>query len=175
LSRDGYEVRFAVNYLAPYLLTRLLLPALRRSGAARIVNVASAGQMAIDFRDVMLVRGYDGTRAYCQSKLAQIMFTFDLANELDPGEVTATALHPGTYMPTKMVTGAGIAPLTPLEHGVDATWRLIADPALEGVSGRYYNGTRESRPDGQALDTDDRRALRELSERLTDATIRPAT
>ena len=106
---------------------------------------------------------------------AQIIFTFDLAHELDPDEVTANALHPGTYMPTKMVTGAGIAPLTPLEHGVDATWRLIADPALEGISGRYYNGTRESRPDGQALDTDDRRALRELSERLTGATIRPTT
>jgi hypothetical protein len=70
-------------------------------------------------------------------------------------------------MPTKMVTSAGISPVTPLEHGVEATWRLVADPRLDGVSGRYYNGTRESRPDGQALDTDDRRALRELSQRLT--------
>jgi NAD(P)-dependent dehydrogenase (short-subunit alcohol dehydrogenase family) len=171
-SRDGHELRFAVNYLAGYALTRRLLGLLRASAdppapASRIVNVASAGQAPIDFADVMLTRRYDGTRAYGQSKLAQIMFTLDLAAELDPSEVTATALHPGTYMPTKMVTGAGIAPLTPLEHGVDATWRLIADPGLEGVSGRYFNGTRESRPDGQALDADDRRALRELSEQLT--------
>jgi NAD(P)-dependent dehydrogenase (short-subunit alcohol dehydrogenase family) len=165
-SADGHELRFAVNYLAGYALTRRLLPLLRASAPARIVNVASAGQTPIDFSDVMLERGYDGTRAYAQAKLAQVMFTFDLAAELDPAEVTANALHPGTYMPTKMVTEAGIAPLTPLEHGVDATWRLIADPALEGVSGRYFNGTRESRPDGQALDPDDRRALRELSERL---------
>lgn len=166
-SADGHELRFAVNYLAGYALTRRLLPLLRASAPARIVNVASAGQVPIDFSDVMLMREYDGTRAYCQSKLAQIILTFDLAAELDLGEITANALYPGTYMPTKMVTGAGIAPVTPLEHGVDATWRLVADPALAGISGRYYDATRESRPDGQALDTDDRRTLRELSARLT--------
>jgi NAD(P)-dependent dehydrogenase (short-subunit alcohol dehydrogenase family) len=165
-SADGHELRFAVNYLAGYSLIRRLLPLLRASAPARIVQVASAGQTPIDFDDVMLERRYDGTRAYNQSKLAQIMLTFDLAAELDGSGVTATALHPGTFMPTKMVTRAGIAPVTPLEHGVDATWRLIADPALDGVSGVYFNQTRETRPDGQALDADDRRALRELSERL---------
>ncbi|MGI8780241.1 MAG: SDR family NAD(P)-dependent oxidoreductase [Solirubrobacteraceae bacterium] len=184
-SADGHELRFAVNYLAGYALTRHLLGLLRASAhlprpeasppavaaplCSRVVNVASAGQAPIDFADVMLTRGYDGTRAYAQSKLAQIMFMLDLAAEQDAGEVTANALHPGTYMPTKMVTAAGIAPVTPLDHGVEATWRLIADPALDGVSGRYFNGTRESRPHGQALDPDDRRALRELSERLTGA------
>jgi len=81
-SHDGYELRFAVNYLAGYLLTRLLLPTLERSAPARIVNVSSAGQAPIDFDDVMLEHGYDGVRAYCQSKLAQIMFTFVLAEEL---------------------------------------------------------------------------------------------
>ena len=69
-------------------------------------------------------------------------------------------------MPTKMVIAAGISPLTPLEMGVDATWRLIADPALDGVSGVYFDGSRAARPDGQALDPDARRALRELSARL---------
>jgi NAD(P)-dependent dehydrogenase (short-subunit alcohol dehydrogenase family) len=166
-SADGHELRFAVNYLAGYSLTRRLLPLLRASAPARIVMVASVGQAAIDFGDVMLERGYDGVRAYAQSKLAQIMFTFDLAAELDGTGVTATALHPATYMPTNMVTRAGIAPLSPLEHGVEATWRLIADPALDGVSGVYFNGTREARPDGQAFDADARRSLRELSERLT--------
>ena len=140
LSADGHELRFAVNYLAGYALIRRLLPLLRRSAPARVVQVASAGQAPIDFRDVMLERGYDGSRAYAQSKLAQIMLTLDLAEELDPAEVTATALHPATYMPTKMVTDAGINPLSPLEHGVDATWRLIADPALAGVSGATSTG-----------------------------------
>jgi len=167
LSADGLELRFAVNYLAGYLLVRTLLPLVRASAPARIVHVASAGQQAIDFDDVMLERGWDGNRAYWQSKLAQIMLTFDLAEELDPAQVTATALHPGTYMPTKLVIDAGIAPLTPLDHGVDATWRLATDPAMAGVTGRYFDGTREKRPEGQALDSDARRALRELSERLT--------
>jgi NAD(P)-dependent dehydrogenase (short-subunit alcohol dehydrogenase family) len=167
VSTDGHELRLAVNYLAGYALIRRLLPLLRASAPARIVQVASAGQYPIDFRDVMLERRYDGTRAYRQSKLAQIMLALDLAKELDPAEVTSTALHPGTFMPTKMVTREGIAPLTPLEHGLDATWRLVADPALDGVSGKYFDGLRETRPEGQALDEDARAELRELSQRLT--------
>jgi NAD(P)-dependent dehydrogenase (short-subunit alcohol dehydrogenase family) len=133
---------------------------------ARIVNVASAGQMAIDFDDVMLEDGYDGVRAYCQSKLAQIMHAFDLAEELRDAGVTATALHPATYMPTKIVLDAGVTPASPLEQGLEATWRLVADPSLEGVTGAYFNGTREARADAQAYDADARRRLRELSERL---------
>jgi NAD(P)-dependent dehydrogenase (short-subunit alcohol dehydrogenase family) len=102
-SEDGYELRFAVNYLAPFLLTRRLLPTLRHSAPARIVNVSSAGQAPINFRDVMLEHHYDGVQAYCQSKLALVMFTFDLAEELARTGVTANCLHPATYMPTKMV------------------------------------------------------------------------
>jgi NAD(P)-dependent dehydrogenase (short-subunit alcohol dehydrogenase family) len=82
LSADGFELRFAVNYLAGFLLTRLMLPMLASRNSACIVNVSSAGQQAIDFSDVMLTRGYSGVRAYCQSKLAQILFTVDLAKEL---------------------------------------------------------------------------------------------
>ncbi|HEX3319029.1 MAG TPA: SDR family NAD(P)-dependent oxidoreductase, partial [Solirubrobacteraceae bacterium] len=78
-SRDGHELRFAVNYLAPFALTERLLPLLERSAPARIVNVSSAGQAPIDFGDVMLERDYAPSRAYAQSKLAQIMHTFDLA------------------------------------------------------------------------------------------------
>ena len=94
-SADGHELRFAVNYLAGFLLTRLLLPLLEASAPARIVNVSSAGQQAIDFADVMLTRGYSGTRAYCQSKLAQILFTIDLAAELRGSGVTVELPAPG--------------------------------------------------------------------------------
>ena len=106
-SADGYELRFAVNYLAGFLLTHLLLPLVRNSAPARIVNVSSLGQQAIDFADVMLTHGYSGSRAYCQSKLAQIMFTIDLAQELDGSGVTVNALHPATYMNTTMVRQSG--------------------------------------------------------------------
>jgi NAD(P)-dependent dehydrogenase (short-subunit alcohol dehydrogenase family) len=165
-SRDGHELRFAVNYLSGYLLTRLLLPLLERSAPARIVNVSSAGQTPIDFDDVMLTRGYTGGRAYCQSKLAQVMFTFDLADELRGRDVTATCLHPATYMPTKMVIDAGTTPISSLEQGLDATRRLVADPELDGVTGVYFNGLRQAEPDPQAHDADARRRLRRLSDEL---------
>jgi NAD(P)-dependent dehydrogenase (short-subunit alcohol dehydrogenase family) len=165
-SQDGYELRFAVNYLAGYLLTRSLLGLLERSAPARVVNVSSAGQAPIDFEDVMLERHYDGVQAYCQSKLAQIMFTFDLAEELSGRDVTATCLHPATYMPTKMVRAAGVRPASTLESGVEATLRLIADPELDGVTGRYFNGAQPASPHPQADDPEARRRLRELSDRL---------
>ena len=165
-SADGFELRFAVNYLGGFVLAALLRERLAESAPARIVNVASAGQMAIDFDDVMLERSYDGTRAYCQSKLAQVMHAFDLAEQLAGDGVTATALHPATYMPTKIVVGAGVRPVSTLREGLDATWRLVADPALAGVSGLYFNGTREARADPQAYDPEARRRLRELAERL---------
>ena len=167
-SQDGYELRFAVNYLAGYLLTRLLLPLLERSAPARIVSVSSAGQAPIDFDDVMLERHYDGVQAYCQSKLAQVMLTFDLAEELDGRGVTANCLHPGTYMPTKMVHAAGVTPITTHEDGVKATLRLVSDPELDGVTGRYFNGLREAEPHPQARDPEARRRLRSLSDQLSE-------
>jgi NAD(P)-dependent dehydrogenase (short-subunit alcohol dehydrogenase family) len=162
-SADGYELRFAVNYLAGYALTRLLLPLLRKSAPSRIVNVASIGQQAIDFGDVMLTEDYDGMRAYRQSKLAQILFTFDLAAELDLAGVTVNALHPATFMPTKIVA----APLSTIAEGVEATMRRITDPIAQAGSGRYFNGLDEARANDQAYDPAARRQLRELSEKLT--------
>jgi NAD(P)-dependent dehydrogenase (short-subunit alcohol dehydrogenase family) len=168
VSEDGHELRFAVNYLAPFLLTRLLEPLLVRSAPARIVNVTSAGQAAVDFDNVMLKRDYSGVQAYCQSKLALVMLTFDLADELRDRRVTATCLHPGTYMPTKMVLEAGISPVDSLESGVEATLRLVADPGLDGVSGKYFERMREAHAHAQAYDADARRRLRELSADLVE-------
>jgi NAD(P)-dependent dehydrogenase (short-subunit alcohol dehydrogenase family) len=162
-SADGYELRFAVNYLAGFLLARLLLPLLTSSAPSRIVNVSSAGQQAIDFDDVMLTSGYSGVRAYCQSKLAQIMFTVDLAPQLDGTGVTVNALHPATYMPTKIVA----SPVSTVAQGVEATMRLITAPVSEVGTGRYYNGLRQARADAQAYDDHARRRLRELSGKLT--------
>src|SRR5690242_4227601 len=114
-SEDGIELRFAVNYLAGYALSALLLPLLNASAPAKIVNVASVGQQAIDFDDVMLTKAYDGMRAYRQSKLAQIMNTFDLAEELGTGGVTVNALHPATFMPTKV---SPAKPISTIAQGV---------------------------------------------------------
>src|SRR5437667_12773725 len=166
-SEDGYELRFAVNYLAPFLLTRLLLPTLRQSAPARIVNVSSAGQAPINFLDVMLEQNYDGVQAYCQSKLALVMLTFDLAEELAETGVTANCLHPGTYMPTKMVLAAGVTPQDSLETGVRATTRLVMAPELAKISGGYFNREAEARAHAQAYDAEARRRLRALSGRLT--------
>lgn len=166
-SADGHELRFAVNYLAGFLLTHLLLPLLKKSAPARIVNVASAGQQPIDFADVMLERGYSGARAYCQSKLAQIMFTFDLAEDLRGSGVTVNALHPATYMDTTMVRGAGVTPISTVEEGAEAILYLATSPALEGRSGLYFDGLREARAHPQAYDAEARRRLKALSLQLT--------
>lgn len=162
-SIGGHELRFAVNYLSGFLLTRLLLPLITSSAPARIVNVASAGQQAIDFDDLMLTRGYTGVRAYCQSKLAQIMFTIDLAEELRGSGVTVNALHPATYMATTMVRQAGVTPRSSVEEGAQAILNLATSPALEGRSGLYFNGLREARAEPQAYNAKARRRLKEIS------------
>jgi NAD(P)-dependent dehydrogenase (short-subunit alcohol dehydrogenase family) len=169
-SADGHELRFAVNYLAGFLLTRLLMPLLKASAPARIVNVSSAGQQAIDFSDVMLTRAYDGRTAYCQSKLAQILFTVDLAGELKGSGVIANALHPSTYMNTTMVRQSGTTPMSSVEDGADAILNLALSPALDGRSGLYFNVQREMRANAQAYDAEARRRLRALSVELTGLT-----
>jgi NAD(P)-dependent dehydrogenase (short-subunit alcohol dehydrogenase family) len=166
-SAEGHELRFAVNYLAGFLLTRLLLPLISASAPARIVNVASAGQSPIDFDDVMLTRDYDGGRAYTQGKLAQIMFTFDLARELEGSGVTVTCLHPATYMDTTMVRAGGISPLSTVEEGGDAILNLAVSDGLAGQTGLYFDRKRQARANPQAYDAAARARLRELSMRLT--------
>ncbi|AZO53964.1 MULTISPECIES: SDR family NAD(P)-dependent oxidoreductase [unclassified Mesorhizobium] len=162
-SADGHELRFAVNYLAGFLLTSELLALLRASAPARIVNVASAGQQAIDFDDVMLTHSYSGVRAYCQSKLAQILFTIDLAEQLKGSGVTVNALHPASYMNTTMVRQAGVTPWSSVETGADAILTLATAQKLEGRSGLYFDGLRESHADAQAYDARARQQLRSLS------------
>jgi NAD(P)-dependent dehydrogenase (short-subunit alcohol dehydrogenase family) len=168
-SVDGYELRFAVNYLAPFLLTYRLLPLLRRSTPARIVNVASVGQQPIDFDDVMLKDGYDGLRAYRQSKLAQVMFTFDLAEELSESGITVNSLHPASLMNTKMVLETDYfgGPMSTVEEGAHAVEYLATSPELDAVTGEYFNGEHRARANAQAYDKEARHRLRMLSQELT--------
>lgn len=174
-SADGHELTFAVNYLSHFLLTLELLPLLRASAPVRVVNVASVGQRPIDFDDVMLERRYDGYGAYAQSKLAQVMFTFELADRLEAaGEagITVNALHPATLMDTKMVRGSFGRSMSTVDEGADATERLVIAPDLDRVSGRYFEGTEESAAEGQAYDPGARRRLWELSEGLCSVGLR---
>ena len=173
-SEDGYELTFAVNYLSHFLLTGLLLPMLRASAPARIVNVASAGQSPINFDDPMLERGYDAMGAYTRSKLAQVMFTMELAGRLQGTGVTVNALHPASLMDTKMIRGTFGYTMSTVEEGVEAVVRLAASPELEGVTGRYFDGTREARANRQAYDAEARRRLWALSEELCGRLLEPA-
>ncbi|MER7110485.1 SDR family NAD(P)-dependent oxidoreductase [Streptomyces sp. NPDC000229] len=166
LSTQGHELRFAVNHLAPYALVRDLLPLLTASAPARVVNVASIGQEAIDFDNVMLERDYEGLRAYCRSKLAMITAAFELAAELQDSGVTVNTLHPAHLMDTDGVRAYGLTPVTSVEEGVRPTVRLLLDPDLEATTGRYFDQFTEARTHDQAYDTGARKRLMELTHRL---------
>src|SRR4051812_10727157 len=166
-SADGYELRFAVNYLSGFLLGHLLLPLLKASAPSRIVNVASLGQHPIDFDDVMLNKNYSGSRAYAQSKLAQIMFSIDLARELEGSGVTVNSLHPATYMNTTMVREGGITPISTVEQGGEAILHLATGDDVAAKSGHFFNGMRAGKAHVQAYDEQVRKRLRNLSFELT--------
>src|ERR1700692_4914200 len=166
-SKDGYELRFAVNYLSGFLLANRLLPLLKAAAPSRIVNVASLGQHPIDFDDVMITRVYSGSRAYAQSKLSQIMFTIDLAAELKGSGVTVNSLHPATYMNTTMVRAGGITPVSTVEQGGDAILHLVDGDDVANKSGLFFNGMNEAKANPQAYDATARQRLRALSLELT--------
>lgn len=169
LSEDGHELRFQVNYLAGFMLTLGLLDLLRKSEPARIVNVASIGLEELDFDNLMLEKDYSGYRAYCQSKLAQVMFTIELAERLGDANVTVNALHPATYMDTNMVREAGISPANSVEKGGEAVKYVATSRELEDVTGEFFNVKSPSRVNGQAYDKRVRQRLWDISEELTGA------
>jgi NAD(P)-dependent dehydrogenase (short-subunit alcohol dehydrogenase family) len=163
-SADGFEMTFAVNYLAGYLLTRELLPLLRASAPSCIVNVASQTQSPLDFADVMQEQSYSGQRAYSQSKLAQVMSTIDLARELSGTGVTVVALHPATLMDTHLVEAAGVRPRSTVDEGATAVMHAITDTTL--VSGTFLIGMQTGRANAQAYDEAARAQLKAISDRL---------
>ena len=165
VSADGHELRLQVNYLAPVLLTRLLTPLLVAASPARVVNVGSLGQQPVDRNDLQMEHGWNGTDAYRRSKLALAAFTFDLADELR-GRVSVNCIHPATFMATTMVLDAGIPPRTTIAEGAEATLRLIIDPAMATVTGRFYDGVHRAEAQPDAHDPDFRRWLRRATDQI---------
>lgn len=171
VSADGHELRLAVNYLAPVLLTRELLPLLREGAPARIVNVASVGQQLFDFDDPQHEHGFTQADAYCRSKLALISHTVDLAEDLAGSGITANAVHPATFMATTMTKASGMPPQEPLEKGVAAVRRLVDAADAVDVTGAYFHSAEKAQPsEPDALDPAYRRRLAVLTQNLVQAT-----
>jgi NAD(P)-dependent dehydrogenase (short-subunit alcohol dehydrogenase family) len=163
-SVDGHELRWAVNYLAPVLLVRTLLPVLKANAPARIVNVGSLGQVPIDFDDLTIARTYDGVTAYRRAKLALAAYTFDLADSLHGTGVTATCIHPATFMDTAMVREYGAVPVSTVDEGGEAVLALVTGPEHATTSGEFFDGLRRTRAHPDAYDQAVRRRLRAVTE-----------
>ncbi|HVE77554.1 MAG TPA: SDR family NAD(P)-dependent oxidoreductase, partial [Gemmatimonadaceae bacterium] len=175
VSADGFEMTLAVNHLAPFLLTKLLLPTLQAGAPSRIVNVTSALERLgrIRWDDLQSQRRYFGVRAYTQSKLATVMFTYELAERLAGTGVTANCVHPGLVatdlmrdLPRWMRAAYEPFLLTPEAGARGVVW-LASAPEVAGVSGRYFSGRREKRSSRRSYDAEARRRLWAVSRELT--------
>jgi NAD(P)-dependent dehydrogenase (short-subunit alcohol dehydrogenase family) len=175
---DGLEMQFAVNHLAYFLLTNLLLDQLKAGAPSRIINVSSGahGGATLDFDNLQGERAYSGNRAYSQSKLANILFTYELARRLQGTGVTANCLHPGVIA-TKLladyvgvpVAGRALARTFGARpsQGAETSIYLATSPEVEGVTSKYFEGRRERRSSRESYDEAGARRLWEISERLT--------
>jgi NAD(P)-dependent dehydrogenase (short-subunit alcohol dehydrogenase family) len=174
LTESGLELQFAVNHLAPFLLTRLLLDLLKRSSPARVVTVSSEAHRGgrIDFDDLQGTRSYRGLRAYRQSKLANILFTRELSRRLQGSGVTANAVHPGAVATQLLFTGWRSSRLArPLlrrpARGAEPSIYLALSPEVTGVSGGYFVDRRPVEPSARATDPEAAKRLWEVSVELT--------
>ena len=173
-TEDGIELQWAVNHLAPFLLTNLLMPALAAARPARVVTVSSNAHRSAVLRwdDLQMKRGfYRGLRQYCNTKLANLLFTRELARRAVGDGVTANALHPGVVA-TELLLG-GFPPLrlvrrwmrTP-EQGAATAVHLATDPAVAGVTGEYFIDNRPVPPSPAATDDESARRLWQISEEM---------
>ncbi|MFF7945334.1 SDR family NAD(P)-dependent oxidoreductase [Streptomyces griseorubiginosus] len=163
LSSDGHELRLAVNYLAPVALTRALLPTLTANAPARIVNVGSAGQEALDFDDPEFTRGYAGFAAYRRAKFALAAHTFTLAQELKGTGVAVNVLHPATFMDTAMVREGGMAPWSTVADGAPG---VLALATQDVGSGGYFDGTSPARAHEGTYDREVQKGLSLITDQL---------
>ncbi|NOU58297.1 SDR family NAD(P)-dependent oxidoreductase [Marinifilum caeruleilacunae] len=162
-SEDGNEMLWQVNYLGTYILTKLLRPLLKKSAPSRIVQVASAGQAALNFDDINQEKNWSGYQGYCQSKLAQIMLTIELADEYAKDGISMNALHPASLMPTKIVQ----SPIDTIPDGVKSVVKLAVNEKLANASGKYFFKRTQDKADATAYDEQARRQLMELSLKMT--------
>jgi retinol dehydrogenase-12/retinol dehydrogenase-13 len=179
LTPDGHELMFATNHLGPFLLTHLLLPRLRESAPARIVNVASRahGRGHFDFDDLSLARGFAGMAAYGRSKLGNVLFTLALSRRLAGSGVTVNCLHPGVVatniIPANSPLLSFAAPLAKLfmlspERGARCTLKLALSPEVAGISGAYFDARGHVTPPAPAArDLDLQERLWRVSAELT--------
>lgn len=167
LSKDGYELRFAVNYLSHFVLTQNLLPLLQQSTPSRIVNVSSIGQAPLNFHDINLEKSYDSFDAYCKSKLAQIIYGFALADKLKGTGVTVNSLHPATLMNTNMVHDFFGRVSASVEEGAKVVEYVAFAPETSEITGAYFNQLRQVKAAAQAYDPEAREKLWQLSKQLT--------
>lgn len=178
LSNDGVEMTFLVNHLAPFLLTNLLLDPLKKSAPSRIINISSEGhrQGVIDMDDLDSSKGYFGMKAYGRSKLANLLFTYELARRLEGSGATVNALHPGHIATDIWKTEFGFfgpflkwlmskVALTPQE-GAENSIYLASSPEVEGISGKYFIKNEPASSSAASNDEDSARALWALSEKL---------
>jgi NAD(P)-dependent dehydrogenase (short-subunit alcohol dehydrogenase family) len=177
LTADGYETTFAVNHLGYFLLTRELLDLMKSSAPARIVNVASEAHRRghIDFDDLSLQNSYGGWKAYSQSKLANVLFTYELARRLEGTGVTANCMHPGV-VGTSLFNSVGgmlgkvVRLFTPFmrtpEKGADTIIWLASSPDVEGVTGKYFTDRKEQATNPESYDRVVAARLWDVSERM---------
>lgn len=162
-SKDGNEMLWQVNYLGTYLLTKLLKPLLKKSAPSRIVQVASAGQAAPNFEDINQEKHWTGYQGYCQSKLAQIMLTVELADEYAKDGISMNALHPASLMPTKIVQSS----IDSIPDGVKSVVTLAISDKLINTNGKYFFKRTQEKADATAYDKQARKQLMELSYEMT--------
>jgi NAD(P)-dependent dehydrogenase (short-subunit alcohol dehydrogenase family) len=177
LTVDGYETTFAVNHLGYFLLTRELLDLMKSSAPARIVNVASDAHRGghIYFDDLSLEKAYSGWKAYGQSKLANVLFTYELARRLVGAGVTANCMHPGVVGTNLFNSVGGLAGkvvrlFTPFmrtpEKGADTIIWLASSPEVEGITGKYFVDRKAQATNPESYDTAVAARLWEVSERM---------
>lgn len=174
LSADGFELTFAVNHLAPFVLTHELLPRLRGKQDARVVVVSSVAHNSgrLELGDLQLERGFDGYRAYANSKLMNVLFSFDLARRLRDEKIAVNALHPGVISTKLLRTGFGMGGAS-LAEGAKTSVRVATDPALAGVTGKYFSDERETAASRAAHDAKLQRELYRISCELGGVTPLP--
>lgn len=171
LSKDGHELRFAINYLSHFLLTENLLPLLKSSAPAKIIPISSIGQSPIDFNDLMMEKSYDSFTAYCRSKLAQIMHGFELAERLKNNNITVNSLHPATLMDTNMVHDFFGKVSATVDEGADVVEYVATADEVDDITGVYFNQKRPARTNSQAYDSEARKKLWQISGELTKAFV----